>query len=101
MLSIFACYKLDTGEGEYAENQRAAWKHGYWLLDINQQCYSGVHGRAYLPLGIVCAVMVCGLPPLMAIWLVVRRRKELNEYHTAQMYGFLFHKYRYGGCRCW
>lgn len=86
VLSIFACYKLDTGAGAYAENQRATWPHGYWLLDMKQRCYAGVHWRLYLPLGLACVVLICALPPAMAAWLVVRHRRELHAPHVAQMY---------------
>lgn len=30
VLSLFACYRLDGGQGLYSENQRASWPHGYW-----------------------------------------------------------------------
>ncbi|KAG2436175.1 hypothetical protein HYH02_011678 [Chlamydomonas schloesseri] len=52
-LSMFACRILDTGSGPHPEMQQATWVHGYWLRDMNQACYAGIHASLYLPLGIV------------------------------------------------
>ncbi|KXZ42423.1 hypothetical protein GPECTOR_148g20 [Gonium pectorale] len=45
-LSVFACYKIDDGQtGPFPQNHKAAWRHGYWVRDMAQECYTGVHLR--------------------------------------------------------
>ena len=61
---------------------------------MNQECFSGVHLSMYVPIGIFCAIFICLLPPLAAIWLVVRKLHKLNDGYVEQMYGFLYHKYK-------
>lgn len=33
---MFACRVIDDGQGQYGELQRATWRQGYWMRDINQ-----------------------------------------------------------------
>ncbi len=40
-LQVFACYVLDDGSEPYPDHQLAQWKRGYWILNMNQECYSG------------------------------------------------------------
>jgi hypothetical protein len=46
-LSFFACLVIDRGEREVPLPAGAtaplAHKHGYWVSDINQQCFAGYH----------------------------------------------------------
>ncbi|KAG2486979.1 hypothetical protein HYH03_014352 [Edaphochlamys debaryana] len=93
-LSTFACRKLDTGEGPYPETQLATWGYGYWLSDMNQECYQGPHFSFYLPLGVVCVIVFCAVPPLAIFWLLWRKQAVLEEPKTRAMYGFLYHRYR-------
>jgi hypothetical protein len=66
------------------------------VRDMNQACYAGIHLNMYMPVGIVCALLLCLLPPLAAVLLVYRKRRMLTDPYTAQLYGFLYHKYRWG-----
>ncbi|KAG2486923.1 hypothetical protein HYH03_014422 [Edaphochlamys debaryana] len=93
-LSLFACRTLDSGTGPYAALQQAAWRYGYWLRDMNQECYSGVHASVFLPLGIVCVVLFCLAPPAASFALMWRRRAQLGEVRTQQCYGYLYKRYR-------
>lgn len=61
---------------------------------MNQECYTGVHMDLFLPLGLSFAILVCLLPPILSIIVVVHHRRKLSAPHIAQMWGFLFHKYR-------
>lgn len=61
---------------------------------MNQECFTGVHASLYVPIGLVCAVLICLLPPTAAIYLVMRKRKHLRDEYVEQMYGFLYHKYK-------
>ncbi|KAG2423881.1 hypothetical protein HXX76_014935 [Chlamydomonas incerta] len=94
VLSIFTCYVIDTGEGAYAQYQQATWSWGFWVRDMNQQCYNGDHWTIYVPLGIVCFLLLCVAPPLVSFWLLWRHRKELDRPHVQQRYGFLYSRYR-------
>ncbi|KAG2442061.1 hypothetical protein HYH02_009852 [Chlamydomonas schloesseri] len=93
-LSFFACRVLDTGVDPYPETQQAAWAHGYWLPDMNQACYSGLHSALYLPVGIVCAIVFCALPPIVVFSILFAKRKKLHERQTQILYGFLYRRYR-------
>ena len=74
---------------------QATWRHGYWVRDMNQECYSGVHAAAYLPLGIVAVIIFCVIPPIATAAIMWRRRHSLAEYHTMQLYGFLYRRYKW------
>ncbi|KAG2454160.1 hypothetical protein HYH02_001195 [Chlamydomonas schloesseri] len=64
-LSIFSCYFLDTGEGEWPQYQLATSGTGYWVRDMNQACYT-------------------------VLWL---NRDQLQTVHVVQTYGFLYRRY--------
>eukprot|EP00198_Chlamydomonas_reinhardtii_P002999 XP_001692335.1 predicted protein [Chlamydomonas reinhardtii] len=93
-LSVFACRVIDDGQGQYGELQRATWRQGYWMRDINQKCYTGVHGSLYLPVGIAAVLAVCVAPPLASFVMLWRVRHRLNEPATQHLYGFLYLRYK-------
>lgn len=42
--------------------QTVHWQ-GWWVRDMNQQCYTGTHARVWLPIGIVALIVICiGIP---------------------------------------
>ncbi|KXZ44503.1 hypothetical protein GPECTOR_66g231 [Gonium pectorale] len=72
-LSVFSCYKIDDGQtGLYPQNQKAAWRHGYWVRDMAQECYTGVHLRLYVPIGIAAVAVLCFGPPLASFLILPR-----------------------------
>ena len=73
---------------------QATWRHGYWVHNMNQECYQGIHAAAYLPLGIVAVAVFCMLPPIATAVIMWRRRNRLAEFQTLQLYGFLYRRYR-------
>ncbi|KAG2487018.1 hypothetical protein HYH03_014388 [Edaphochlamys debaryana] len=93
-LSSFACRKLDTGAGPYPETQQATWRYGYWLSDMNQECYLGTHLSFYAPLGAVCVFVFCIAPPLGILIFLFLKRGKLEEPKTRAVYGYLYHRYR-------
>ncbi|KXZ43648.1 hypothetical protein GPECTOR_84g324 [Gonium pectorale] len=94
-LSVFACYKIDDGQtGFYPQNQKATWRHGYWVRDMSQQCYTGVHLRLYVPIGIAAVITLCFGPPLASLLLLWRRRDELGSKNVRQRYSFLYIRYK-------
>ncbi|KAG2438352.1 hypothetical protein HYH02_010808 [Chlamydomonas schloesseri] len=93
-LSVFSCIRIDDGKGPFAEKQQAVSKYGYWVRDVTQECYKGVHLHVYVPVGAVSVALVCLLPPALTTFLLLRRRHQLKELHTQQVYGFMYRKYK-------
>ncbi len=74
---------------------QATWKHGYWIRDMTQECFTGVHKSLYLPIGIVSTLVFCVGPPLTTFVLLWRHREKLQtDTHIKQRYGFLYHRYQ-------
>ena len=73
---------------------QATWPHGYWVRNMNQECYTGAHQNFYLPLGIASVLLFCAFPPAATFLLLLRHRRRRQEYHVRQLYGFLYVKYR-------
>ncbi|KAG2488304.1 hypothetical protein HYH03_013154 [Edaphochlamys debaryana] len=93
-VSVFACYSLDDGSGPYPELQQATWARGYWIRNMDQECYSGTHAALYLPIGIVAVILVCVGPPLTSAIIMWRHRRRLDEHRTRMVYGFMYSRYR-------
>ncbi|KXZ42662.1 hypothetical protein GPECTOR_126g518 [Gonium pectorale] len=94
-LSVFACYEIDDGQtGLYPQNQKAAWRNGYWVRDMAQQCYTGVHLRLYVPIGIASVLVLCFGPPLASFLILWKHRAELGSERVRQRYSFLFARYK-------
>ncbi|KXZ45877.1 hypothetical protein GPECTOR_49g461 [Gonium pectorale] len=94
-LSVFACYKIDDGKtGNFPQNQKATWQHGYWVRDMAQECYTGVHLRLYVPIGIAAVTVLCLGPPLISFLILWHHRAELRSSCVRQRYGFLFARYK-------
>ncbi|KAG2482377.1 hypothetical protein HYH03_018697 [Edaphochlamys debaryana] len=110
---MFACLRLDSGEGPDAAYQLASWPRGYFLRNMNQACYQGEHLSFYVPLGAVCVALFCILPPA-AVYATIAaynaKRKRLARERSKQggsqtaidkeldydklVLGFLFSRYR-------
>ncbi|GIL87669.1 hypothetical protein Vretifemale_15684, partial [Volvox reticuliferus] len=93
-LSIFSCYKLDPGTGMFKENQQATWPHGYWVRNMEQECYSGVHKRVYVPIGIAAVLLFCFCPPIIYLILTTMCRRKPNDPRMRIQYGFLYQQYK-------
>ncbi|KAG2484480.1 hypothetical protein HYH03_016713 [Edaphochlamys debaryana] len=93
-LEIFACYYLDDGSGAWPQNQLAQWGRGYWVRDMNQECYAGTHAKLWLPIGIVFIVVVCVGIPLLSFAIMFHHRHQLGTVHVAQCYGSLYRRYK-------
>ncbi|KXZ45999.1 hypothetical protein GPECTOR_48g431 [Gonium pectorale] len=84
-LSVFACYHIDDGvTGPFPDRHQAAWRHGYWVRDMAQECYSGTHLRLYVPIGIVAVICLCLGPPLASFMLLWRHRRFLETQRVKQ-----------------
>ncbi|KAG2451053.1 hypothetical protein HYH02_004321 [Chlamydomonas schloesseri] len=93
-LSIFACYPLDDGQGPYPENQRAVWSQGWWVRDMNQQCYQGTHLNKWVPIGSVSFAVLCLAMPVVCAVMLFIHRWELRSPRVLQTYGFLYTSYK-------
>ncbi|KAG2446079.1 hypothetical protein HXX76_000679 [Chlamydomonas incerta] len=92
--SVFACVHIDDGKGPAPENQQATWRYGYWVRNLNAECYLGTHKAFYVPIGIASILIFCLAPPLISLSLTWRVRKHLDEHHNQMVYGFLYGRYR-------
>ncbi|KAG2483388.1 hypothetical protein HYH03_017740 [Edaphochlamys debaryana] len=93
-LSMFACRTLDSGEGPYADLQRATWSYGYWVRYMQLEFYTGPHLQQYVPLGVACVLLFCALPPAALFALLWRQQHRLDEQRTKLQYGFAYRRYR-------
>ncbi|PNH03450.1 hypothetical protein TSOC_010490 [Tetrabaena socialis] len=93
-LGIFACYIIDSGAGAFKENQKASWPHGYWVRDMQQRCYHGIHRQVYMPVGVASTVAFCLGLPLIYFLLVWRCRHNLKDVFVQIKYGFLYVQYK-------
>ncbi|GIL68874.1 hypothetical protein Vafri_22131, partial [Volvox africanus] len=93
-LGIFACYKIDPAYGAFKENQKATWPHGYWVRNMQQECYAGVHKRVYVPIGIATVLLFCFCPPIICLILTMRCRRNFNNIRMRIQYGFLYQQYK-------
>ncbi|KAG2493238.1 hypothetical protein HYH03_008654 [Edaphochlamys debaryana] len=93
-LSIFACHTLDSGEGQYGAMQQATWSDGYWILDMNMECFTSVHNSRYVPLGAVCIILFVAAPTLVLMGLLWSKRRLLAEQGTLDTHGWLYRCYR-------
>ncbi|GIL65290.1 hypothetical protein Vafri_19092 [Volvox africanus] len=100
-LQIFACYYLDDGTGFYPEHQLAQWGKGYWILNMNQECYLGQHARVWVPIGIVCIFIICAGIPLLTFMATWTHRTALGTVHVVQTYGFLYRRYNHENFYWW
>ncbi|GIL61103.1 hypothetical protein Vafri_15500, partial [Volvox africanus] len=100
-LQIFACYYLDDGTGYYPVYQLAQWGKGYWILNMNQECYLGNHSKVWVPIGIACIFIICVGIPLLTFMVTWTHRTALSTIHVVQTYGFLYRRYDYESFYWW
>ncbi|PNH09486.1 hypothetical protein TSOC_003883 [Tetrabaena socialis] len=93
-LGIFACYIIDSGAGAFKENQKASWRYGYWVRDMQQKCYDGIHRQVYMPIGVASIVAFCLGLPLTYFLLVWRCRHNRKDVFVQIKYGFLYVQYK-------
>ncbi|PNH10239.1 hypothetical protein TSOC_003034 [Tetrabaena socialis] len=66
---------------------------GYWVMNMNQRCYTGVHAELYVPIACI-VVLVFGLaPPVISFLLVWKVRTNLEDPETRMLYGFIYMQY--------
>lgn len=93
--SWFSCYPLDiAGQQPYPEYAVAAAPSGYWVLDMQQPCWSGWHKTWALGLGLPCVALFCIGIPLAIVTILIVHRKERNSPQFLQRVGFLIRIFR-------
>ncbi|KAG2444135.1 hypothetical protein HYH02_009075 [Chlamydomonas schloesseri] len=100
-LSVFTCYGIDpTPASAIAKGQMfwdrflATWKYGYWIRDLQQECYTGQHLSVAVPIGITAVCLFCIVPPLLSFVLLWRRRNELSNPEVVKVFGFMYNRYK-------
>ncbi len=81
------------GDGGFAPIQ-ATWRYGYWVRNMEQECYTGVHRRVYVPVGIASVLLFCICPPITYFWLTFKSRKRFEDTNVRIQYGFLFLQFK-------
>lgn len=58
---------------------------GYWVSDMQQECYTGLHTKRYVPLALAVLVALSIAPPLLSFYLLYQRRIQLHEIRTRKV----------------
>lgn len=96
-LSFFACLPIDVAgkqpQPEYAIRNHTA---GYFVSDIQQECYAGWHKAWALGLGLPSALVLCiGVPAALLLFLCCNKGKAAWP-RFQEHYGFLYRNYTDG-----
>lgn len=94
-LSFFACLRIDDADKqpypEYAVLNRTA---GYWVSDIQQECYAGWHKAWAFGLGLPAVLLLCFGVPVGLWWFLWANVKRASEASFEEIYGFLYRNYK-------
>jgi hypothetical protein len=94
-LSFFACLPIDVA-GEQPHPEYAIRNHtaGYWVSDIQQECFAGWHRHWALYFGVPVALLLCvGVPVGLFVFLWLNNTKTYDDVAFWEHYGFLFRNY--------
>jgi len=72
---------------------QAKWHAGYWLPDMQRQCWTGWHATHALPLGVVL-MFGCVCIFLLPILLLFKHRHNLKSTALKYRFGFIYRPYR-------
>ena len=61
---------------------------------MNARCYAGYHLAAWLPVGILCTLLLCCGIPLAGFIVMWWNRHRLEDASVVQAYGFMYKQYR-------
>ncbi len=73
---------------------QAKWDGGYWLPDMQRQCWTGWHATHAVPLGVVL-MFGCVCIFLLPILLLFKHRHNLKSTALKYHLGFIYQPYRY------
>jgi len=93
-LSFFACLPIDrAGKQPYPEYATKTHPHGYWVSDIQQECFAGWHEQWALGLGLPASTTLClGVPLVLWCFLWVNMNRTADPAFRKH-YGFLYRNY--------
>jgi hypothetical protein len=93
-LSFFACLRIDDGSKQpYPEYSVLNHPLGYWVQDIQQQCFAGWHRPWALGFGIPAVALLCLFVPI-GLWLFLSvNRNSIADVGFREHYGFLYRNY--------
>ena len=93
-LSFFACVQIDdASKGPHTEYAALNHPAGYWVSDIQQECFAGWHKQWALGFGIPVVVLFC-VGVLLGVWLLLwRNSSRLGDPDFRQYCGFLYRNY--------
>jgi hypothetical protein len=96
-LGFFACLRIDHGALQHwrvGDPGPLNHTQGYWVSDIQQECFSGYHRDWALSLGVLCVVLLCVAVPV-AIGLGLRlNRSRADDDSFREHFGLLYRNYR-------
>ena len=85
----------------YSLYQLASSPGGYWIMNMNQQCYSGFHQSVWMPIGAVTSILICLGIPLLTLLPVLVLRKRLSDPVVQLNWGWLYLRYNYTKVPYW
>jgi len=97
-LSYFACKEIDDAKvnlnvAPYPQFAVANSSAGYWALDANEACLTGMHGVWAYALGLLSVLALCAGVP-MWIWWFMRRNVPSADRDFKERFGFIYRNYR-------
>jgi hypothetical protein len=97
-LMFFACMPIDSASpGSLVK--LLSHKHGYFMMDLTQECWVGWHRPWALGLGIPSLILTCVVIPVGMFWLLKANASRLDELKFREHLGFLYRNYKPE--KCW
>ncbi|KAL0055969.1 hypothetical protein WJX82_006250 [Trebouxia sp. C0006] len=93
-LELFACFHIDPAAGAGYHNAQENWGHGYWIPDMGQKCYVGMHRNLAIWLGTPMMLLTWLVIPIMPAFLLFLHRKELGKPGIQLQFGYIYRCYR-------
>lgn len=93
-LSFFACVRIDdASQGPYAMYAVRNHTQGYWVYDVEQECFTGWHRAWAFGMGVPAVLVLCaGVPAVVWVFLHANRGRS-GEPSFREHFGFLYRNY--------
>jgi len=93
-LSFFACLPIDNAsKGPYAEFAVNNHTSGYFVWDMEQECFTCWHKAWGFGLGLPAVLLLCVGVPLFLLWFFKVNQAKCSDATFRARYGFLYHSY--------
>jgi hypothetical protein len=90
-LGLFACLHIDDASKEpFAEFALANHTSGYWVGDIQKECYEGWHKSWALGLGVPAVLLFCVCLPIGMGLFLFFNRSQCGDLSFREHFGFLY-----------